>query len=68
MDCQSPPPDQDHPNLLAKLNLILILVFAVGLIPAAMVSRNLLTTNAETQVLQNARIMMETAMAMLEEG
>ena len=50
------------------MNLILILVFAVGLIPAAMVSRNLLTTNAETQVLQNARIMMETAMAMLEEG
>ncbi len=51
-------------NLLVKLNLILILVFALGLVPAAMISRDLLTTNAETQVVQNARIMMETAMAM----
>lgn len=51
-------------NLLAKLNLILICVFAVALIPAAMISRNLLNHSAESQVVQNARIMMETAMAM----
>ena len=51
-------------NLLAKLNLILVLVFAAGLIPAALISRDLLTVNAETQVIQNARIMMETALAM----
>jgi len=51
-------------NLLAKLNLILVLVFAVGLIPAALISRDLLAANAETQVIQNARIMMETALAM----
>ncbi|MEZ4388860.1 MAG: DUF3365 domain-containing protein [Candidatus Krumholzibacteriia bacterium] len=51
-------------NLLVKLNLILILVFALGLVPAAMISRDLLAANAESQVVQNARIMMETAMAM----
>jgi len=51
-------------NLLVKLNLILILVFAVGLVPAALISRNLLDHNAEAQVVQNARIMMETALAM----
>jgi len=51
-------------NLLVKLNLILILVFALGLVPAAMISHDLLARNAETQVVQNARIMMETAMAM----
>jgi len=51
-------------NLLVKLNLILILVFAVGMVPAAMISRDLLDTNAQSQVIQNARIMMETAIAM----
>jgi len=51
-------------NLLAKLNLILVLVFGVGLVPAALVSRDLLDTNAQSQVIQNARIMMETALAM----
>jgi len=51
-------------NLLAKLNLILVCVFALALVPAALVSRQLLDRNAEAQVIQNARIMMETAMAM----
>jgi len=51
-------------NLLAKLNLILIAVFAVALVPAGLVSRSLLNETARTQVIQNARIMMETAMAM----
>jgi hypothetical protein len=51
-------------NLLVKLNLILIAVFATALIPAGMISRNLLNDNARSQVIQNARIMMETAMAM----
>ena len=51
-------------NLLVKLNLILIAVFAAALIPAGMISRNLLNDNARSQVIQNARIMMETAMAM----
>jgi HAMP domain-containing protein len=51
-------------KLLVKLNIILVLAFALGLVPAAMISRNLLDSNAQTQVIQNARIMMETAMAM----
>jgi len=51
-------------NLLVKLNLIVVLVFAVGLVPAAMIAHDLLTANAERQVIQNARIMMETALAM----
>ncbi len=51
-------------NLLVKINLILICVFAVALVPVAMISRSLLDSNAQTQVIQEARIMMETAMAM----
>jgi HAMP domain-containing protein len=51
-------------KLLAKLNLILVCVFALALVPAGMVSRQLLDRNAEAQVIQNARIMMQTAMAM----
>jgi len=51
-------------KLLAKLNLIVVLVFAVALVPAALVSRDLLEHNAQAQVIQNARIMMETALAM----
>ncbi len=51
-------------NLLVKINLILICVFVAALVPAAMISRSLLDNNAQTQVIQEARIMMETAMAM----
>jgi protein-histidine pros-kinase len=51
-------------KLLAKLNIILICVFILAMVPTAMVSRQLLDRNAEAQVIQNARIMMETAMAM----
>lgn len=51
-------------KLLAKLNLILVLTFALGLVPAAIILRDLLKDNAQAQVIQNARIMMETAMAM----
>lgn len=50
-------------NLLAKLNLIVVLVFAAGLVPAALVTRDLLDANAQAQVIQNARIMLETALA-----
>ena len=51
-------------KLLVKLNLILVVVFAAGMVPAALISRNLLNANAQAQVIQNARIMMETALAM----
>jgi len=51
-------------KLHAKLNLILVLVIALSLGPTALVLRNLLRDNARSQVIRNARIMMETAMAM----
>jgi HAMP domain-containing protein len=50
-------------SLFVKFNLILILVFAIALIPAALISNNLLQSNARTQIVQQARIMMQTAMA-----
>ena len=50
-------------SLFVKFNLILILVFAVALVPAGYLSNQLLQTNARTQVVQNARIMMQTALA-----
>jgi protein-histidine pros-kinase len=50
-------------SLFVKFNLILILVFAVALIPAATLSKNLLQSNARAQVIENARIMMQTAHA-----
>ena len=50
-------------SLIVKFNLILLLVFAVALVPAAYLSDQLLQTNARTQIVQNARIMMQTALA-----
>src|SRR5512136_3177990 len=50
-------------SLLVKFNLILILVFAVALVPAAYLSNGLLQTNARTQIVQHARLMMQTALA-----
>jgi protein-histidine pros-kinase len=50
-------------SLIIKFNLILILVFAVALVPAAYLSNRLLQTNARTQIVQNAAIMMQTALA-----
>ena len=51
-------------KLHAKLNLILILVFALSLVPTGLILRKLLRENARSEVIANARIMMETAMAM----
>ncbi|MGA7989812.1 MAG: DUF3365 domain-containing protein [Thermoanaerobaculia bacterium] len=49
--------------LIVKFNLILVLVFAVALVPAAYLSNRLLQGNARTQIVQHARIMMQTALA-----
>lgn len=46
------------------MNLILVLAFALGLAPASYLLRVQLRANARDQVVANARIMMETAMAM----
>jgi len=50
-------------NLRVKLNLILVGVFAAVLTPTAMLTRGLLQRGAREQVIDNARIMMETATA-----
>jgi protein-histidine pros-kinase len=50
-------------SLLTKFNLVLIVVVALALVPAGWVSHDLLQKSARTQVIENARIMMETALA-----
>ncbi len=50
-------------SLLTKFNLALILVFSLAMVPVGLISRTLLQRSARSQVIQNARIMMETAMA-----
>src|SRR3954467_6516868 len=50
-------------KLIVKFNLVFLLIFALGLAIAAYVSKDLLMRNAREEVLQNARIMMESAMA-----
>jgi protein-histidine pros-kinase len=50
-------------SLLAKFNLALIVVFSVAMVPAGWISHTLLHRSARVQVIQNARIMMETAKA-----
>jgi protein-histidine pros-kinase len=50
-------------SLLAKVNAILVSVFAAALVPAGWLSWNLLQGNARREVLSNARLMMQTALA-----
>jgi HAMP domain-containing protein len=50
-------------KLIVKFNLVFLLIFAVGLTIAGYISRDLLQQNARDEVLQNARIMMEAALA-----
>ncbi len=50
-------------KLIVKFNLVFFLIFAIGLVIAGYVSNNLLQKNARDEILQNARIMMEAALA-----
>lgn len=50
-------------SLLTKFNLALTAVFALALVPAGWMSHGLLQRSARQQVIENARIMMETALA-----
>ena len=50
-------------SLLTKFNVALTAVFALALVPAGWISHDLLQKSARTQVIENARIMMETALA-----
>jgi len=50
-------------KLIVKFNLVLLLVFAVGFVATGYVSDRLLQRNAREEVLENARIMAEAALA-----
>lgn len=50
-------------KLIVKFNLILLLVFAIAFLAVGYVSSRLLQRNAKEEILENARIMMEAALA-----
>ena len=50
-------------KLIVKFNLVLLLIFAVGFLATGYISNRLLQRNAREEVLENARIMMEAALA-----
>jgi protein-histidine pros-kinase len=50
-------------KLLLKFNLVLFLVFAVGFLTSGYVCNRLLQQNAKAEIMENARIMMEAAIA-----
>jgi len=50
-------------SLFVKFNLILIVVFAAALVPVTAIANGLLQRSARDQVVENARIMMQTAHA-----
>jgi HAMP domain-containing protein len=50
-------------KLIAKINLVLFVVFALGFLGAGYVTNTLLQRNAKAEILENARIMMEAALA-----
>jgi HAMP domain-containing protein len=50
-------------KLIVKFNLVLLLVFAIAFLTVGYVSRRLLQRNANEEILENARIMMEAALA-----
>jgi protein-histidine pros-kinase len=50
-------------KLIVKFNLVLLLVFAIGFLATGYFSNRLLQQNAKQEILENARIMMEAALA-----
>jgi HAMP domain-containing protein len=50
-------------KLLLKFNLVFLAVFVLGLLGSAYVSRELLQRNAQDEVLDHARLMMESSLA-----
>jgi len=50
-------------KLLVKFNLVMCLVFLAGFIGAGFISNRLLQRNARQEIFENARIMMEAALA-----
>jgi HAMP domain-containing protein len=50
-------------KLLMKVNLVLLVVFAIGFATSGYVCNRLLQQNARAEIMENARIMMEAALA-----
>ena len=50
-------------KLILKFNIVFIAIFLIGLGAAGYVSNQLLQTNAREEILQNARLVMETALS-----
>jgi protein-histidine pros-kinase len=50
-------------KIIVKFNLVFTVVFLIGLAAAATVSHQLLQRNAREEIVQNARLLMETALA-----
>ena len=50
-------------KLIMKVNLVLLLVFALGFLSVGYLTNRLLQRNAKQEILENARIMMEAALA-----
>ena len=50
-------------KLLFKVNILLVIVFLVGLAASYSVAKRLLLDNARSEIQGNARIMMESALA-----
>jgi len=50
-------------KMIVKFNLVFIVVFLIGLAAAATVSHELLQRNARDEIVQNARLLMESALA-----
>jgi protein-histidine pros-kinase len=50
-------------KLVLKFNLVFLLVFSIGFGAAGYVSYKLLQTNAQDEILQNARLIMESSLA-----
>jgi len=50
-------------GLRLKFNLVLITVFMLGFSAASLISRQLLQDNARDEVVRNARLLMDTALA-----
>jgi protein-histidine pros-kinase len=51
-------------KLIVKFNLVFILVFLLGLVAAAYTSHDLLQKNARDEIVQSARLVMESALSM----
>ena len=50
-------------KLVLKFNLVFIVVFSLGFVAAGYVTNDLLQRNAKEEILQNARLIMESALA-----